>query len=135
MVEFDEQNIIDYLTSLTDKPYNVVVKEYYSMQEIKYPCMTVCMVEKSDRIVLQNKNKLVNIGFAFEIYAKSIKDKTATYVLRQLENWLDAELKSKYGFQRNIGSPIMPVNKENSILREVITYSGIISEYGYIYKR
>lgn len=137
-MRFRAKEIQEYLTNLSDKPYNVNIRLFNQPSSYTFPLIVINTPKCEDHTMYGGLVKLKRINIAIEIYGKPLsvngEVKTSTDVIDDIGDWLDEVLLKKFGFKCTVNSPLLPYGDNKEVYRQVINYSGILSNDGYIYQ-
>lgn len=106
------------------------VRDTYSTKSPVYPMITV--EEIFNRPVLQIHGEEIQsrLDYRFEIYGRDISLNGVLSTKREVVTTLGIELdelmRTTYGMKRSGSTTILPYSSDGSILRYIVTYSGII---------
>ena len=122
--------IIDKIKSETFSIPFKDVREPYSTKSPVYPMITVEETRNDPQQQICGQIIRTNLNYRFEIYGRdtSVKSQLVSKrkVVTTLGNELDKIMRETYGMKL-VGSPqILPYGTDNSILRYIVTYGGII---------
>lgn len=106
------------------------VRETYSPKSPVYPMVTVEETRNSPDLQLHGELIRSKLNYRFEIYGRdtSIGDTVLTkrQVVRKIGNDIDTIMRTKYGMKCISSPQILPYTTDNSVLRYIITYTGVI---------
>ncbi len=106
------------------------IREPYSTKEPVYPMITVEEVTNTPQQQINGKIIRTNLHYRFEIYGRdcSVDGKLMRKrkVVTTLGNELDTIMRETYGMKMIGTYQILPYTSDNSILRYIVTYGGII---------
>lgn len=114
------------------------VRDFYSDEKPVFPMIIVDEVVNDTFQSIHGKEVYSNIGYRIECYAKDFAVDEKIYTKNDLALQLgidtDRFMREIMGFKR-VGSPVMiPSVDDSSVVRYVLTYSGIINnQTQYIY--
>ena len=138
-MNFNAKEIKDYLTELPNKPYNVSIRLFNKPTSYTFPLITIGGPKKEDYVMYNRLVKLKKVIFTIEIYAGYISENDEVIepneVIDTISEWLDSAIKEKYGMKAEFSSPLLPYGQTDDIYRQVISYTGILSNDGYIYQK
>lgn len=106
------------------------VRDPYSTKSPVYPMITVEEIKNSPEQQISGKIIRTSIAYRFEIYGRdsSVDSEVMNKrkVVTLLGDEIDKLMRETYGMKM-VGSPlILPYSTDNSILRYIVTYGGII---------
>lgn len=106
------------------------VREPYSTKQPVYPMITVEEVTNTPQQQINGKIIRSNLHYRFEIYGRDVSVNEALMKKRKLVttlgNELDTIMRETYGMKMIGTYQILPYTSDNSILRYIVTYGGII---------
>lgn len=106
------------------------VREPYSTKDPVYPMIVVEEVVNKPTLQIHAKELLSRIDYRFDIYARDTSHEGIVYTKRdivsKIGNELDELIRATYGMKRVNSPMILPYGADGSIIRYIITYSGII---------
>lgn len=132
--------IIEYLKEQDDyfiKPKDI--RDSYSDEKPVFPMILVDEVINNTQQMIKGHEIYSNIGYKIEIYTKDIAIDQDTFtrseVALKLGNTINHHIMNQFGLMR-IGNPtIIPSIDDNSVIRYILNYSGVINnETGFIYQ-
>lgn len=116
------------------------VRDPYSTKSPVYPMITVEEIRNSPEQQINGKIIRTTLNYRFEIYGRDTSVSSEVMnkrkVVTTLGNEIDKIMRETYGMKM-VGDPqILPYSTDNSILRYIVTYGGIIdNETMIIYQR
>lgn len=138
-MRFRAKEIQDYLTNLSNKPYNVSIRLFNQPSSYTFPLIAINTPKCEDYTMYSGLVKLKRVNVAIEIYAKAFSENgkiiTSNDVIDDIGDWLDEVLLKKFGFKCTVTSPLLPYGDNKEVYRQVINYSGMLSNDGYIYQQ
>lgn len=106
------------------------VREPYSTKQPVYPMITVEEVTNTPQQQINGKIIRSNLHYRFEIYGRDVSVNETLMKKRKLVttlgNELDTIMRETYGMKMIGTYQILPYTSDNSILRYIVTYGGII---------
>lgn len=106
------------------------VREPYSTKQPVYPMITVEEITNTPQQQINGKIIRTNLHYRFEIYGRDISHEGQLINKRKLVttlgNELDTIMRETYGMKMIGTYQILPYASDNSILRYIVTYGGII---------
>ena len=106
------------------------VREPYSTKQPVYPMITVEEVTNTPQQQINGKIIRSNLHYRFEIYGRDVSVNETLMKKRKLVttwgNELDTIMIETYGMKMIGTYQILPYASDNSILRYIVTYGGII---------
>nr|DAS58831.1 MAG TPA: hypothetical protein [Caudoviricetes sp.] len=106
------------------------VREPYSTKQPVYPMITVEEVTNTPQQQINGKIIRSNLHYRFEIYGRDVSVNETLMKKREvvttLGNELDTIMRETYGMKMIGTYQILPYASDNSILRYIVTYGGII---------
>lgn len=106
------------------------VREPYSTKQPVYPMITVEEVTNTPQQQINGKIIRSNLHYRFEIYGRDVSVNETLMKKREvvttLGNELDTIMRETYGMKMIGTYQILPYTSDNSILRYIVTYGGII---------
>lgn len=106
------------------------IREPYSTKQPVYPMITVEEVTNTPQQQINGKIIRSNLHYRFEIYGRdsSVDGELMRKreVVTTLGNELDTIMRETYGMKMIGTYQILPYTSDNSILRYIVTYGGII---------
>lgn len=106
------------------------VREPYSTKQPVYPMITVEEVTNTPQQQINGKTIRSNLHYRFEIYGRDVSVNETLMKKREvvttLGNELDTIMRETYGMKMIGTYQILPYTSDNSILRYIVTYGGII---------
>ena len=115
------------------------VREPYTTKKPVYPMVTVEETRNTPWQQTHGKVKFTNLNYRFEIYGRdaSVNSELMSKrkVVTAIGNEIDKIMREAYGMKL-IGDPqLLPYSSDNSIVRYILTYGGIIdNDTMYIYQ-
>ena len=106
------------------------VREPYSTKQPVYPMITVEEVTNTPQQQINGKIIRSNLHYRFEIYGRDVSVNETLMKKRKLVttlgNELDTIMRETYGMKMIGTYQILPYTSDNSILRYIVAYGGII---------
>lgn len=106
------------------------IREPYSTKQPVYPMITVEEITNTPQQQINGKIIRTNLHYRFEIYGRDISHEGQLINKRKLVttlgNELDTIMRETYGMKMIGTYQILPYASDNSILRYIVTYGGII---------
>lgn len=106
------------------------VREPYSTKQPVYPMITVEEVTNTPQQQINGKIIRSSLHYRFEIYGRDVSVNETLMKKREvvttLGNELDTIMRETYGMKMIGTYQILPYTSDNSILRYIVTYGGII---------
>lgn len=106
------------------------IREPYSTKQPVYPMITVEEITNTPQQQINGKIIRTNLHYRFEIYGRDISHEGQLISKRKLVttlgNELDTIMRETYGMKMIGTYQILPYASDNSILRYIVTYGGII---------
>lgn len=106
------------------------IREPYSTKQPVYPMITVEEITNTPQQQINGKIIRTNLHYRFEIYGRDISHEGQLISKRKLVttlgNELDTIMRETYGMKMIGTYQILPYTSDNSILRYIVTYGGII---------
>lgn len=106
------------------------VREPYSTKQPVYPMITVEEVTNAPQQQINGKIIRSNLHYRFEIYGRDVSVNETLMKKREvvttLGDELDTIMRETYGMKMIGTYQILPYASDNSILRYIVTYGGII---------
>ena len=106
------------------------IREHYSTKQPVYPMITVEEITNTPQQQINGKIIRTNLHYRFEIYGRDISHEGQLINKRKLVttlgNELDTIMRETYGMKMIGTYQILPYASDNSILRYIVTYAGII---------
>lgn len=106
------------------------IREPYSTKQPVYPMITVEEITNIPQQQINGKIIRTNLHYRFEIYGRDISHEGQLINKRKLVttlgNELDTIMRETYGMKMIGTYQILPYASDNSILRYIVTYGGII---------
>lgn len=106
------------------------IREPYSTKQPVYPMITVEEITNVPQQQINGKIIRTNLHYRFEIYGRDISHEGQLINKRKLVttlgNELDTIMRETYGMKMIGTYQILPYASDNSILRYIVTYGGII---------
>lgn len=106
------------------------IREIYSPKNPVYPMITVEEVRNTPDLQIHGKIIRSNLNYRFEIYGRDMSVNSQVMnkrkVVTTLGNELDKIMREVYGMKMIGNYQILPYGKDNSILRYIVTYGGVI---------
>lgn len=106
------------------------IREPYSTKQPVYPMITVEEITNTPQQQINGKIIRTNLHYRFEIYGRDISHEGRLINKRKLVttlgNELDTIMRETYGMKMIGTYQILPYASDNSILRYIVTYGGII---------
>lgn len=106
------------------------VREPYSTKQPVYPMITVEEVTNTPQQQINGKIIRSNLHYRFEIYGRDVSVNETLMKKREvvttLGNELDTIMRETYGMKMIGTYQILPYTSDNSILRYIVIYGGII---------
>lgn len=106
------------------------IREPYSTKQPVYPMITVEEITNVPQQQIKGKIIRTNLHYRFEIYGRDISHEGQLINKRKLVttlgNELDTIMRETYGMKMIGTYQILPYASDNSILRYIVTYGGII---------
>lgn len=106
------------------------VREPYSTKSPVYPMITVEEIRNSPSQQINGQIIRSNLNYRFEIYGRDTSVESQLMSKRQVVTTLGQELdkimRETYGMKMIGDYQILPYSTDNSILRYIVTYGGVI---------
>lgn len=106
------------------------IREPYSTKQPVYPMITVEEITNTPQQQINGKIIRTNLHYRFEIYGRDISHEGQLINKRKLVttlgNELDTIMRETYGMKMIGTYQILPYASDNSILRYIVTYGGVI---------
>lgn len=131
--------IIDKLKEATFTIPVKDVREPYTTKQPVYPMVTVEETRNSPYQQIHGKVLYTNLNYRFEIYGRDTSVESVPTskrkVVTTIANEIDQIMRETYGM-RLVGDPqMLPYSTDNTIVRYIMTYGGIIrNDTQYIYQ-